>query len=179
MKQYKASLRYARAFFEVSRDSDNLEQAVKDLDLIESVLLEAPEILPFFVSLVAKVKERKRLMERSFKPYVSDLTWRFLELLLKRNRLGVLEWVPQVFQRYYDEHAGIVETKLEGVYQLSQEELNGIKEKLEAKTQKKIRMDFTLNKKLVGGFKLYVGDQLIDCSLANQLKRIRKDMLAT
>ncbi len=179
MKQYKASLRYSRALFEIARDNETLEQTAKDLDLIEAVFSEAPEILPFIGSLVAKEKERQQLMEKAFKPFILEQTWRFLKLLLKKNRLGVLEWVPEMFQRHYNEHFGIVETKIEGVYQLSEDEINKIKGRLEEKTSKKILLDFTLNPRLVAGFRLFLGDKLIDCSVANKLKRIRKNMLTT
>jgi F-type H+-transporting ATPase subunit delta len=179
MKHYKASLRYGRSLFEVARENDSLEQTTSDLNLIDRVLSEAPELLPFLESLVGKEGKRKELMEKAFKPFVSDQTWRFLELLLKRKRMGVLEWIPTVFQRYYDEHFGIVETRIEGVYPLSNEEKNSIKKRLEEKIKKKIRLDFVLNQKLLAGFRLFLGDKLIDCSVANQLQQIRKTMLTT
>ena len=179
MKLYKPALRYARAYFEAARDGNVLKQAAGDMALVEAVLKKAPELLPFLASLAGKEKKRQQLMEKAFKPYVQDLTWRLIDLLLKRNRLGVLEWVPEVFQRHYDEHEGILKTRIEGVYDLSGEEINAIKEKLEAMTNKKISIAFALNKSLIGGFRLFFGDKLIDGSIQNQLKRLRKNMLAT
>lgn len=177
MTHYKVSLRYGRALFEVARDSDSLEQTIRDLKLIETVLSKAPEALQFFTNLVAREREVLQVLESGFKPFVSEQTWRFLELLLKRKRLGVLEWIPRVFQRHYDEHFGILETRVEGVYQLSEEEKKAIAVRLEKMTKKKIRIDFSLNKSLIGGFKLFLGEKLIDSSIANQLQRIRKIML--
>jgi F-type H+-transporting ATPase subunit delta len=176
---YKVSQRYGRALFEVARDSDSMEQTAADLKLIETVLLEAPQTLLFFTNLVAREDEVRQVLESGFKPFVSEQTWRFLELLLDRKRLGVLEWVPRMFQRYYDEHFGILETRVEGVYQLSEEEKEAIAIRLEKMTKKKIRIDFSLNKNLIGGFKLFLGEKLIDSSIANQLQRIRKTMLTT
>ncbi len=179
MTHYKVSQRYGRALFEVARDSDTLKQTATDLKLIETVLSKAPQTLQFFTNLVAREDEVRQVLESGFKPFVREQTWRFLELLLKRKRLGVLEWVPRMFQRYYDEHFGILETKVEGVYQLSDKEQKAIANRLEEKTKKKIRIDFSLNKSLIGGFKLFLGEKLIDSSIANQLQRIRKTMLTT
>ena len=80
MKLYKPALRYARAYFEAARDGNVLEQAAGDMVLVEAVLKKTPELLPFLASLAGKEKERQKLMEKAFKPYVQDLTWRFIDL---------------------------------------------------------------------------------------------------
>jgi F-type H+-transporting ATPase subunit delta len=173
---WKAAQSYTRALFEAAQDRGVLARVQKDLELIATVLSQAPEITRFITSPVVKENELQEILSTGFRPSLCDISWNLLQLLFENKRLGLLPLIPVLFQKLYNEDQGIVEASIESAVPISDSLRTDLKNALEKKTGKKIRMHCETNSKLVAGFRISIGEQRIDCSIAGQLERMRKEI---
>jgi F-type H+-transporting ATPase subunit delta len=176
--QINVARRYGLALFELANERNVLERIAADIRTIDTVLSKIPEFVNLFSSPVTKAEKLQKILEKAFKPIVHELTWEFLKILVQKKRVSVLKGIPLVFNKLYNDCYGIVDVTVESVYPLSDNEKTAIILKLEEKTGKKVHLDFKLNKRLLAGFKLYMGEKLKDCSIAGKLQRLRTKMLS-
>ena len=174
----KVAQKYGLALFELANERNVLERIADDIRVIDSVLSEIPEFVNYFSNPTVKASKLRNILEKAFKPVVHELTWEFIKVLVKKQRLSALKWIPQVFHKLYNDHCGIVDVTIEGVYQLSDNEKAALMLKLKEITGKRVHLDFKLNTELLAGFKLFIGEKLIDCSIAGKLHRLRKRIFA-
>ncbi len=153
MIRHEAARQFGKSFFELARQSESFEKVADDLDRIAQLLTDKPDALKSVPLPEAGKSELGGLIN-----------------LLTAN--------ANVFRELYDNYKGIQEAFFESAAPLSDNLKDIITKKLEEKTKKSIRMNFSTNKKLIAGFKLNIGEKIIDCSIASQLNRIRKNMLA-
>ena len=176
--QINVARRYGLALFELADERNVLEKIADDIGVIESVLSRIPELVKNFSNPAIKTSKLYNILEKAFRPVVHQITWEFLKVLVNQKRLYTLKIIPRIFHKLYNDHCGIVDVTIECVYQLSNDEKTVIIRKLEEITEKKVHLDFQLNTQLLAGFKLYIGEKLMDCSIAGKLQRLRNRMLA-
>ncbi|MHC4207781.1 MAG: F0F1 ATP synthase subunit delta, partial [Planctomycetota bacterium] len=149
----EAARQYGKSFFELAKQAESFEKVAKDMDKIAEMLADTPDAL-----------KDVQLPETS-KAELGGL-------------ISLLTTNAKVFRELYDDYKGIQEASFESAVPVPEDLRKEIIKKLEEKTQKTIRMHFSTNKKLIAGFRLNIGEKVIDCSVANQLNKIRRDMLA-
>ena len=68
-----------------------------------------------------------------------------------------------------DEREGVIEAEVQSAFELSDAQLKDIVQRLEKKTGRKIRARVALDRELIGGVKILLGDKVIDGSARAQL----------
>ena len=76
-----------------------------------------------------------------------------------------------------DEHLGIANVFVTTSTEFSKEQKNVLQSKLEKILDKKVRLNFKTDMKLVGGFIAKVDDTLYDASIKHQLELLKKQFL--
>ncbi len=153
MIRREAARQYGKSFFELAKQTESFEKVAEDLDRIAEMLVDKPDALKDVPLPDAGKSELGSLVN-----------------LLTAN--------ANVFRELYDKYKGIQEATFESAAPLPEDVKESIVKKLEEKTKKTIRVHFTTNKNLIAGFKLNMGEKVIDCSVASQLNRMRRNMLA-
>ena len=77
--------RYARALFEVGDELDALVQVRTDVKLIAEVLAAVPAFIDVLSAPAMNMARKRELIKSAFSDGLSELSQRFLELLLARN----------------------------------------------------------------------------------------------
>jgi F-type H+-transporting ATPase subunit delta len=76
-----------------------------------------------------------------------------------------------------DEHIGEAQVSVKTVYEFSEEQKRVLTEYLEKTLDKKVRLTFTIDEDLIGGFVAKAGDTLFDASLQHQLELLKNQLL--
>ena len=71
----------------------------------------------------------------------------------------------------------IEESSITTTFNLDQKSLDVVKSFAEKITDKNIILENNINKEIVGGFNLKIGDRMIDCSVSSKLKNLRKKLI--
>lgn len=106
---------------------------------------------------------------------VSVIAGRFVQALQKDGQLKNAGKIMEKFSELYNAAHGIVDAKVVSREKLSDEMLGKlnvfIKEKYAAK---EVVISNVVDEKIQGGMVITVGDEVIDASVANKLKRLKK-----
>ena len=81
------------------------------------------------------------------------------------------------FLELKDEHLGEAQVSVKTVYDFSEEQKRALTEYLEKTLDKKVRLTFTIDEDLIGGFVAKAGDTLFDASIQHQLALLKNQLL--
>ena len=102
----------------------------------------------------------------------------FVRVLAQNNRLQLLAEMRQQFEALKNEREGVVEADVQSAFELSQAQLADLVQRLEKKTGRKVRARVHVDKDLIGGVKIVLGDKVIDGSARAQLAALETALKA-
>jgi F-type H+-transporting ATPase subunit delta len=102
----------------------------------------------------------------------------FVRVLAEAGRLGLLPEIRSQFEALRNGREGIVEAEVVSAFELSAEQLADVVQRLEKKTGRKVRAKVQLDKELIGGIKVVLGDKVIDGSARAQLSALETALKA-
>jgi F-type H+-transporting ATPase subunit delta len=93
----------------------------------------------------------------------------FVRVLAQNGRLGLLPEIRAQFDALRNEREGVIEADVISAFELSGAQLADLVQRLEKKTGKKVKATVHVDKELIGGVKVILGDKVIDGSARAQL----------
>jgi F-type H+-transporting ATPase subunit delta len=93
----------------------------------------------------------------------------FVRVLAHNDRLELLPEIRQRFEVLKNEREGVVEAEVQSAFELSDAQLKDLVQRLEKKTGRKVRAHVSVDRELIGGVKIVLGDKVIDGSARAQL----------
>src|SRR5467141_1973265 len=92
----------------------------------------------------------------------------FVRVLAQNNRLPLPE-IHRQFEALKNEREGVVEAEVQSAFELTEAQLADLIQRLEKKTGRKVRAQVSVDRELIGGVKVVLGDKVIDGSARAQL----------
>jgi F-type H+-transporting ATPase subunit delta len=123
---------------------------------------------------IIKHEKKKDILEALFKGKVNPLTLSIIDILTKKNREALLPAIAHEFHNAYNEYKSIERatvTTTAAVDKKVKGEIEAIVKKLSSKKQ--VELVEKIDKDLIGGFILNVGDRQIDASIKSKLKSLK------
>lgn len=93
----------------------------------------------------------------------------FVRVLARNNRLELLPEIRTQFETLKNAREGVVEADVQSAFDLSEAQLADLVQRLEKKTGRKVRARVNVDRELIGGVKIVLGDKVIDGSARAQL----------
>lgn len=94
----------------------------------------------------------------------------FILLLIENARVELLPQVRDLFEQLKTQHEGVLEAKVISAFAMSDLQLKNLVAGLEAKFKRKIEAKVSINKELIGGVKIEIGDEVLDASVRGKLE---------
>ena len=174
MVNTRAAHRYALAIIEVAEKTKLLDQVTRDFELIAMLVRESRDFAVFLKSPVVNTQKKRVVFGDLLTGRVSDLTTKFILLLLSKYREGLLPEIIMQFQRLHDERLGILNVTVRTAIEFTKEENTRLVQQLEQQTGKKVRARYVLDPPIRGGFIVQYDDTVWDASVHHQLERLRQ-----
>ncbi len=102
----------------------------------------------------------------------------FVRVLAENGRLGVVAEIRTHFEALKNEREGTVEAEVYTAFEMNQEQLADLVSRLEKKTARKVKARVSVDKSLIGGVKVVIGDKVIDGSARAQLVALENALKA-
>jgi F-type H+-transporting ATPase subunit delta len=102
----------------------------------------------------------------------------FVRVLSQNDRLGLLPEIREHYEVLKNEREGVVEATVQSAFELSDAQLNDLVARLEKKTGCKVRAHVAVDRELIGGVKVVLGDKVIDGSARAQLAALEAALKA-
>lgn len=173
MSAYRVARRYAEAALELAEEQKQGERLAGDLEMVWKAIKESPEFLAMLKSPVIPTEKKRVVFAEVFKSRISALAFNFLNMIIDKGREDVLGDIISVYFKLRDDRLGIVTLDVRAATELSSSQRQTIVKRFEEITQKKIRVSFSIDKQLKGGFVARVGDTVYDGSVQRQLELMR------
>jgi F-type H+-transporting ATPase subunit delta len=92
--------------------------------------------------------------------------------LVENKRLLILSVITSLFEELKDKDEGVIEAEIIMAEQQDKKLVNNLLQSLEKRFNKKIEGKVVIDKSIVGGTKIIVGDTVIDASVRGQLDNL-------
>jgi F-type H+-transporting ATPase subunit delta len=168
---------YAQALLEMADEKGALDETASEVEQLQELLASQPDLTALMSTPALGAAERRELIERVFKGRVSDTTYKFLQVVNDKGRLAALPGILASFEDLLDQRRGIVEVDAYVAQRLDPAEAEQVARRIGAALRKEVVLHQYVNPDLIGGLVLRVGDQLIDGSVATQLKLMRQRLI--
>lgn len=164
--------RYAQALTEEAQKAGSLETTDADVALLTETLEGSRDLQFALTSPVVPQAKKKAVLDRLFGGPLSDLSLRFLRLLVDKQRDGQIPEILAAYRALRDERTGTVEATVRTARPLSPDEAERLKAALEARSGAAVRMRISVDPSLIGGLVVRLGDVVYDRSVKHQLESL-------
>ena len=178
LHNYTAAERaYAISLFGLANESNQSMNIALELKEVLAVVEAEPKVLELLSSVILPVETREAIYRRIFEGKVSDLLFRFLAIVVRRNRFGDLLGIARAFAALIDDHFGTLEVDAYTAIPLDDATALRISSHINAVTGRQVRLNRSIEPSMISGIRLRIGDQIIDGSAATQLRKMREQLL--
>jgi len=102
----------------------------------------------------------------------------FVRVLAENRRLELMGEIHQQFAALKNEREGVVEAEVISAFDLDAGQLADLAQRLEKKTGRKVKASVRIDRALIGGIKVVIGDKVIDGSVRGQLGALENALKA-
>jgi len=173
----KAAKRYAKALFELARESGQADSLRAELETIQDMLNKIPALAVFMHNYMLPSAVRLRTLTELFSGKVAPLTFRFIMFTDKKKRSGIFSQICGEFIELHDRMKGIVKGRITSPFELNKPDLEAVTGFAQTKTRGWLSLSLVVDPGLLGGFRLRLGDIVYDASTAAQMEILKEKMI--
>ncbi len=162
---------YARAVFEMAKDSDTLTDWSESLSFMGAIaankevaaLLETPKM-----ARQAGADVFIQLCDNK----LDDKAQNLVKTLAENNRIQLLPEISRLFEILKDDAEGSIEARVTTAKKLTKAEEKSIATALKKRLGREVKLKVSIDKALLGGAIIKAGDLVIDGSIQGRLKKM-------
>lgn len=173
------AIKYAQAIYELAAETNLLDQVEMELKLVDSTINEYSDLATIIYHPRVLVQTKKETLTKIFGQDVSDVVLKFLMLLVDKRREMALPEIIREFVKLANNARNIVEAQVTTAMPLDSAQETALINKLSLVTGKAIILKKQIDKTIIGGVIVQIGDKLIDGSIARQLQMLKNTLLNT
>ena len=169
---------YSQALYELIKEENNVNQVESEVNEIMRLFYECPEFINLIKDPRNTQSEQINVIDLIHAKYGLNNTFvKFLKLLVSKRRLFFLQKILKDFLLICSYERGQIVAKLTAAKELSNIEIENIKNSLKDNFGSNLKLEFTHDPSLLGGLMIQVGSIMIDTSIKNKLKQIENNMI--
>jgi F-type H+-transporting ATPase subunit delta len=177
MSDLNISNRYAHALMNLADEKDSLANISDDIELLNKTFSSSRQLQLMLVNPIIKSEKKLNILTELFKDKISYDVMEFMKFVIHKNRENLLFKIVKQFIVRRDIKLGIINAKVISSVDISDEQKKILQQKLEDYTSKKVRISYSFDKKIIGGFIIRMDDTIIDASLKHQLDLLKEKFL--
>ena len=173
----KVAAPYARALFDFSVEKNIMHQITADFQNLDVFLDEASELTDYLNSPVVKEQAKCEILEKTIKSQVNTETFKFLMVLVERDRINLLRAIINNYLELVYQTASIKMIEVSTASSFTDTQKDTLIEKLKELTSaREIRLVINEDPTLIGGFLIKTESKIIDFTIKNQLQQLAKHL---
>lgn len=169
--------RYALALYEVAERRGKVEEYLQEGREIIELIKNNQEISKILKHPEISTSKKKKIFIEIFKGKINEELLSFILLLIEKDRILHMEEKFREMEKIHLEKQNILVANVKTVVPLNDNQRKKIVEKLEKKYNKRIILKEKIDKALIGGVYVRVGDDVIDGSIKSKFEEIKKVVL--
>lgn len=168
---------YAKAMMEIVKSPAESEALIASLRGFEKARRGAQDLADFYsnpsIEVAAKVRATEQIAARL---EIQPLGVRFLDVLVRNNRINDLGAILDAWHEMLNEQTGISTARVRSAHALDEAEKQKLRSALERRFGGRIELQLTTDPALLGGFVAQVGSEIYDASVLGQITKFRTSL---
>ncbi len=163
---------YSGAMLELAQRIGEAETLLRELGELCTYLDENPDLERFFSSPTVESTSRGEAIERWFRGRTSDLLVDSLQILNRKERLGLLRTIAEAYRLDHEELCGQIDVHVRSAVPLPDAMRDRLTQVTTALAGKEARLVEQVDDSVIGGLVVLIGDRKLDTSVAARLKKL-------
>lgn len=177
MREQNIIKRYADAFLGYCSSTIGEKRAVEELLHLRNLLRHNPEFRKFLEYRGIGQGVKAEVLEKALSAGFSDEIKHFLKLLLRKRRIEYLTDIVHYVQKA-SAHGEALPAVVSFAYPLDLEALKEIRDRLEKKFNRRLKLYLDFDPGLLAGVRVRVGNTILDGTLRRRLDDLRGSLRA-
>ena len=171
-------MRYARALFSYSLEKKGEDQVFAEMKILADIFAKEKKFRVALDNPVLSTKDKLKLIKAVFNNKLSDVSTKFIELVLHQKREYLLQRMSLVFMDLYRKYKNISVGRLITASQVDAKLVEKIKQLVLLKQAGTVEFTTEVDPSIDGGFILFFDTYRLDASISTQLKKIKEQLLS-
>lgn len=173
----KIATPYAKALFDFSIQNSILHIIAADCRNLEVFLDEYVEIKNYLNNPIIRTEDKEKILLAILGEELNVETLKFLIILIKRNRINLLNTIIDIYFEFVYQVASIKIVEVQTAVTFTSLQRDNLVKKLKILTNaREIYLTILINPDLLGGFQIRIGSDLIDFTYQNYLLKLSKHL---
>ncbi len=169
---------YADALYKFGQDGVlSLDDITTDLEKVSLICLSSSELTNTLNNPTVLTETKLQIIEEVFSNDLHSEMKNFLKILVQEKRFQEFDAIKASFQNILDDINNIKRIDIVSAVELTKEKRLAIVEKLQNKLQRNIVPSWIVDKNIIAGLVIKMGDDIIDVSLKNKLENLSKTLI--
>ena len=167
----------SNAFLNFAEKQNNNEQIVKDLLTFNKLFNKNSSIKSLILSKRISVEDKNQILSSSIGSIINKSVIEFILFLSKDKSIKQLSKIVKNVEMNYKTRQGIIDVDIMSSFNLDPKLLNEINTFIKNKHSKKTIINEVIDKKLIAGLKLRIGNTILDGTVSNKLKKLKNNLI--
>jgi F-type H+-transporting ATPase subunit delta len=168
---------YATALYQAADEAGRVEQVRRDLDGFVQAIDSSPELKQLLsAEEITDIKKIEVLMELT--EGGDELMRNLLRVMVDKSRETEVPATYRAFVELVEQAQGLVHVEVVSAVPMPENLQQALKKKIETSLKKTVELTLTVDKEILGGLRLRIGDKVADASVSHRLEQLR-EMLIT
>lgn len=168
--------RYAEALFQVGEESNSTTKLYEELNAVLDILKSDKNFYNVLKSPLISKSEKKEIIENVFNNRIENDLKNFFKILIDKERISYLELIQKSFKELLNEKNNIIEGKAITAIPMRKEEIKKLEENLSSKYNANIILENIVDKTILGGVLVRLGNKEIDGTIKTRLENLKQEL---
>lgn len=175
MIETKVAKRYAKSLIDLSRETGVIDAVGTDMKLFVAVCEQNRDLLLLLSNPIIHGDKKLSILRKVFEGKMNKLSLAFFEIITRKGREAYLEGIAKEFVNQFKRFKGIQTAVITSAVGLDDTLRSEVYRIVKNSVKSEIELIEKVDKNLIGGFVLRMGDRQYDASIASDLRRLTKE----
>ena len=175
MAETKVGRRYAQSLMDLAMENKISGQVNDDMLLVANTCAENRELSLLLRNPIISTDKKDAIIKAIFGGKVNNLTMSFMEIITRKGRESNLEEIARAFTTMFKTLAGIKTAYVTTAIPMDSTLRSQVMALVKNAKGENAELVEQVDKDIIGGFILRIGDVQYDASIARKLKKLKSD----
>ena len=166
---------YAKAAFEFAQTASNVQSWYEALEVSAAVADQA-QVKQALAASGLSAQQKASVFVQVCGDQLDEKQQNFIRTLASNKRLALLPYIKELFARMKAQQEKTIDVEVTAAYELPVDLINKLAQALSAKLDRKVSVQGSVDKSLLGGVVIHTGDMVIDGSVRGRLAKLAEAM---
>ena len=168
---------YAKSLLDAAREGGRVGRVRDEFAEFAAAIEESAELRNLLRNPQIDARAKNDVLQLLLQE-ADELFLNFVRLLVDKQRIDQIEEVHAEFERLLAREERVLRLELTTAVELSEDEADEIREKIEQATGRRIEAVRSVDPELIGGLVLEAGSLRVDASVRGRLNKLREELVA-